>query len=233
MPQEGGVFLHIETRNMEIRLLREKDCECILSLLEVLRHPVHLLLFTVTPDDEYSSITRQLLGELVALHTLLSLGVFDLVADAALAAELGIDKAPAIVVLDDDRNTYGIRFYGLPSGYTFGALLEAILMVGGGTSVSVQLKTKAFLDQLPRPVLLQVLVTAINPFSPTAAALAYRLACASSYIIAEAIEILAFPQLAQRYTVRDTPATIVNEHLVITGALSEADLIRHLRVASI
>lgn len=218
---------------MEIRLLREKDCEFVLSLLEALRRPVHLLLFMVSRDDEYSSITGELLRELVALHGLLSLEVFDMVADADLAAELGVDMAPAILVLDAERSAYGIRFYGLPGGYTFGALLEALLMVGGGTAVSVQLKTQAFLDQLLRPVLLQVLVTATDPVCPLAAALAYRLACASPQIIAEAIETRAFPQLAQHYAAWEAPTTIVNEHLVIAGALSEAELISHLRFARV
>ncbi len=218
---------------MGIKLLREKDYHLVISLLQGLRHPVHLLLFTVTPDDEYSSIIEELLREVVALNTLLSLEVFDIIADANLAAELGLSKAPAIIVLDSERSAYGIRLYGLPSGYTFGALLEAILMVGGGTSVSLQINTQAFLDQLLRPMLLQVLVTATNPFCPTAAALAYKLACASPHIIAEAIETRAFPQLAQHYDVSQIPSMIIDEHLVIAGALSEADLIRHLRLARV
>lgn len=214
---------------MVIRLLREKDYEFIISLLEALQRPVHLLLFTAGPGDAYSSITRELLRELVFLHERLSLEVFDLTADAALAAELGLNTAPAIIVLDSERSAYGIRFYGLPSGSTFSALLEAILMVGGGVPVSLQLGTQAFLDQLRRPVRLQVLVTATASSCPSAAVLAYRLACACPHIIAEVVETLAFPELARYYEVQQLPTTIIDDHLVIAGDFSETDLIRHMR----
>lgn len=218
---------------LELRLLREDDCAHILTLLKTLRRPVHLLLFMAAADDVYSSIARALLHELVALHPLLRMEVFDLVADAALAAALRVDKAPTIIVLDDERSASGIRFCGLPGGYTFAALLEAVLIVGESAPVILQLDTQRLLDQLQRPVLLQVLVTAAEPSCPSTAVLAYRLACARPQIVVEVIETLAFPQLAQHYDVNQTPATIINARLVIAGRLSEPDLIRHLRLAGV
>jgi alkyl hydroperoxide reductase subunit AhpF len=53
---------------------------------------------------------------------------------------------------------YGIRLYGLPSGYEFGTLVDAILDVSRGDS-GLTAETKEALAALPRPVHIQVFST--------------------------------------------------------------------------
>jgi len=53
---------------------------------------------------------------------------------------------------------YGIRMYGLPSGYEFGTLVEAILDVSRGDS-GLSDETRAGLKDLARPVHVQVFST--------------------------------------------------------------------------
>jgi len=50
------------------------------------------------------------------------------------AEKYGIDKIPAIAILrgGDEPKDYGIRFYGIPSGYEFTSLIEDIMMVSSG-----------------------------------------------------------------------------------------------------
>ena len=44
--------------------------------------------------------------------------------DREKAAEFQVDKAPAIVVMNG--KDYGIRYYGIPSGYEFGSLINVM-----------------------------------------------------------------------------------------------------------
>ena len=57
--------------------------------------------------------------------------VYDFVKDAALARELGISPHPGHRRLAGKR-IIGIRFYGIPSGYEFASLVEAVRLVANG-----------------------------------------------------------------------------------------------------
>lgn len=154
--------------------------------------------------------------------------MYDLQADAERAAELGIDKAPALVVLGGLAHTdYGVRFYGIPVGYEFASLLEAIRMVDGAHA-ELQPTTRAFLAQLTSPLHLQVFVTPSCPFCPRAVILAHRLAYASPYVTADAVEVTEFPELGERYHVRGVPRTMIDELVSVEGATPERMLLAKL-----
>lgn len=55
--------------------------------------------------------------------------------------------------------------------------------------------------------------------------LAQRLAVASEYIRADAIEITEFPDLAQKYAVRGVPKTVINESVFLEGTAPEKRLL--------
>jgi alkyl hydroperoxide reductase subunit AhpF len=53
---------------------------------------------------------------------------------------------------------YGIRFYGIPSGYEFSSLIEGIVAVGG-RQPNLSKKTLSEIQGLNQPVHIQVFVT--------------------------------------------------------------------------
>lgn len=55
--------------------------------------------------------------------------------------------------------------------------------------------------------------------------LAYKLAAASSQIVATAIEVTEFPDLAARYQVSGVPKTVVNGTIELLGVQSEDVLV--------
>ena len=57
------------------------------------------------------------------------------------------------------------------------------------------------------------------------ARLAHAIALENRHVTADVVEIQEFPTLAQRYAVRSVPLTIINEHLRLTGAVREPDLV--------
>lgn len=213
-------------------LMQEKDRKAVQEAFTGLNRPVDIVLFTSAESGEYSEVTQELLQEVVALHPMLSLHVYDLDQDSAYAAELGVDKAPGIVFLvGEERQNHGLRFAGLPSGYEFASLIEAIRLAGGAVQPDLQPATMALLETIQSPMHLQVFVTPTCPYCPRAVVMAYRLALASPYISAEGIEVTEFPELGDRYAVMGVPKTVIDDLVHIEGAVPEGMMVNKLREA--
>ena len=137
-------------------LLDPKTREQVASELADLRNPVKLLMFTQTFECQYCAETRQLSKELADLSDQISVEVYDFVTDKDKVDEYGIDKIPAIAVVG--ARDYGVRFFGIPSGYEFMSLLDSIKTVSEG-EVQLMPETLAFLEDLKEPVHIQVFIT--------------------------------------------------------------------------
>lgn len=137
-------------------LLSERDRRAIQDRLQEMESPVKLLNFTQELECPTCRETGQLLQELATLSEKLSLEVYNFQLDTAQVTRYQIDKIPATAVAG--AKDYGIRFYGLPSGYEFATLLEDILAVSRGRS-ALSAATVERLRALDRPLHLQVFVT--------------------------------------------------------------------------
>jgi alkyl hydroperoxide reductase subunit AhpF len=120
-------------------------------------NPVRLLVFSQALADPESEQVRRVVEEMAALDPKLSAESYNFVLDNEKAESLGIARIPAVAILGADKD-YGIRFYGLPSGYEFGSLVDAILDVSSGDSGLAD-DTKKVLQDLARPVHIQVFST--------------------------------------------------------------------------
>lgn len=109
----------------------------------------------ITPC-EYCEETRQMLKELTELSDKLDLEVYDFVRDKDKAEQYGITDVPAMALLGE--KDYGIRYYGIPSGYEFSALLDAIVHVSRRRTTLTE-DTKRVLDDLEEDVDIKVFVT--------------------------------------------------------------------------
>ncbi len=139
-------------------LINKKDQDAIRSHFDNLTGKVRLVMFEASLDCSYCPQTKQLIEELSGLSDKLSAEFYNFHTDDEMVKKFGIDKIPAIVLLDDSDKDYGIRFYGIPSGYEFATLIEDILMVSTGKT-SLSAKTVDVLQNLQKPVHLQVFVT--------------------------------------------------------------------------
>jgi alkyl hydroperoxide reductase subunit AhpF len=120
-------------------------------------HPVRLAVFSQALADPESEQVRRLVEELAGLDPRIEALSYNFVLDAAKVSELGIARIPAIAVLGESRD-FGIRMYGLPQGYEFGSLVDAILDVSSGES-PLSDETKTALTALEKPVHIQVFST--------------------------------------------------------------------------
>ena len=122
-----------------------------------LANPVRLAVFSQALADPESEQVRRLVEELAALDSRLSVESYNFVLDKEKVEALGIARIPAIAIMGAEKD-YGIRMYGLPSGYEFGTLVETILDVSRGDS-GLSDETRSALKELARPVHLQVFCT--------------------------------------------------------------------------
>lgn len=173
--------------------------------------------------------TRELLEEVAACSTKISLEIFDFVADRDRASSYGVDKIPGLVVRGEQD--YGIRFFGIPSGYEYLSLIEAIIDVSRRTT-GLSEKTKVALRALSRDVHVQVFVTPTCPYCTSVVRLAHQCALESPRVRADMIEATEFPHLAQKYHVFGVPKTVLNDQAMIEGAVPEPVFLDHLLKAA-
>jgi alkyl hydroperoxide reductase subunit AhpF len=137
-------------------LLKEKDRDFFQSVASSFTGSARLVLFTSDQGCEYCDLTRSFLTDLAALSEKVSLQVLDLEEAADQAARFGVDKTPATVILGS--RDYGLRYYGLPTGYEFTAFVEAIHKAAEGVH-GLDAATAEGLAALARPVMVTVFST--------------------------------------------------------------------------
>jgi glutaredoxin-like protein len=212
-------------------LLSEKDAAHLRSEFEAnLTSAVKLVMFTQEVECQFCSETRQIVEEVAALSDKISAEIYNFVTDKAIAELYGIDKIPAIAILrveDEGDKDYGIRFYGIPSGYEFQTIIEDIIDVSSGES-GLQAKTKEALAGITTPVHFQVFVTPTCPYCTQAVRLAHKLAMESDFIRADMVEAIEFPHLAGKYQVHGVPRTVINETIHQEGAAPEPMILAKL-----
>lgn len=190
------------------------------NLIHFTQEPSRLVLPDYLKGQEcvFCKETKELLKEVTALSDKLELKIYDFVADIEKAKEYGIDKIPATILLG--KENYGIGFYGIPSGYEYASLIEAIIDVSKSKTKLSQ-KTIDAIRDIDKDVHIQIFITPTCPYCTMAVRLGHQFALESSHIKADMIESTEFPHLTQKYNVIGVPKTIINETVSIEGAVPE------------
>lgn len=211
-------------------MLSDGDRERLRVYLEQrMKGDVRLVFFTQEMECAFCKETGQIAQLLSALSGKIKPEVYDFVKDAERAKEFQVDKIPALAPIGG--KDFGIRFYGMPSGYEFMSLVDAIVDASAGTTNLTE-KTKAIVRTIAQPVHIQVFVTPTCPYCPRAVRLAHQLAVESDYVRADMVESVEFPQLAQRYSVMGVPKIVINERMEFVGVLPEDHFVEHLLLAA-
>ena len=203
-------------------MISEKDKKTVGDRLAKLTGPVKLVMFTQEMECQFCKETHELVEEVAALSDKISAEVKDFLKAEEEAKKLGVDKIPAVGVFGEGDKDYGIRFYGIPAGYEFMSLLEAIEIVSKGES-GLSANGKERLKGLSKPVHLQVFVTPTCPYCPRAVVQAFRMAMESPDVSASMVEATEFPHLANKYQVSGVPHTVIGDSpQPMVGAYPEA-----------
>jgi glutaredoxin-like protein len=203
-------------------LLKKRDRKYLEKEFAKLTTPVRLVLFTQEFECASCRDTHGLLEEVVDLSAKIELVIYDLVQDKEKADAYGVDRVPAVIV--ERERDYGIRFFGIPSGYEFSSLIEDIIAVGTGKTILSE-ATKKKLSQLEKPVHIQVFVTPSCPYCPKAVITAHMMAMESEKVTANMVMANEFPELSNRYGVMAVPKVVLNEETSFEGAIPEEDFL--------
>jgi alkyl hydroperoxide reductase subunit AhpF len=123
---------------------------------ERLDGPVTLTVFASELGPETNAQTVQLMNEVAALSDKVRVVQLNPHIDRAEAERYGVEMTPAVVV--EGARDYGVRFLGIPAGYEFSNLIDAIVAVSRGEA-SVSDATRTALAGLQRDVLIRVFST--------------------------------------------------------------------------
>lgn len=221
-------------RDGRMAILQPRDADAVKRRFDAeLKRDVTLTLYTqpVTRlyipgrDCQTCGQTQQLVQELSDLSRRLSLDVVDYYSNHEDAASRGIEMIPALTVGADGND--GARFYGLPSGREFPALLDTIV-AASSRQRTLELETRMQLKRLPEDVHIQVFVTPTCSYSPALARLAHAMALESPRVIADVVEVQEFPHLGRLYGVMSVPKTVINETVQFVGAVPESVLVQRV-----
>lgn len=224
-----------EILNKEVKEATKKKFD------EDLENKVRLVFFTQEPkrlivpehlkgqECLFCKETRQLLTEVCSLSEKIGLEILDFQGDKEMASVYGIDKIPATIILGE--KDYGLRFFGIPSGYEYTSLVEAIIDVSKGKT-NLSQNTKEALEAIQMDIHIQVFVTPTCPYCAMAVRLGHQFALECERIKTDMIESTEFPHLAQKYSVFGVPKTIINETISIDGAVPEETFLENVLQAT-
>lgn len=209
-------------------LLNDEIVKNVTEMLADLPNDVRLVVFTTEEGCEYCKEIVQLAQEVAATSPKLTAEIYNFDAVPGKAAEFNITMAPAIAIVG--TRDYGLRYYGIPSGYEFSTLLYGIQRAGQGQA-ELDPQTMSFLEGLNQPVNLQVFVTPTCPYCPRAAMLAYEMAVASDKVVADVVESMEFPALADEFNVMGVPLSVINGKERVEGAAPPYMIVNAIQAA--
>lgn len=220
----------IENKKEKQKMIKVKDREQLQEHFQTLQNPVTLVYFTQEIECHYCREAHNLLTEVSELSDRINLHVYDFLKDAEKVSQFNIDKIPATLVLGENKD-YGIRFFGVPSGYEFTPFILDIITVSQGIS-TLQPETKEKLKKLQTTAHIQVFTTPTCPFCAQAVQTAHQFAIESDYITADMVESVEFPHLTHKYDVFSVPKVIINETFNFEGVLPEEEFAEEILKAT-
>jgi glutaredoxin-like protein len=171
-------------------------------------------LFLEERDCLYCNDVKDMVDQLAELSDKLSVVEHKGSLDSGVAKEWGVEYHPAIMLHGKDK--YNVKFYGIPAGHEFGALVGSIIDVSTGTA---PLPPDVIEDivSIDKPINIKVFVTPQCPYCPDMTRLAHQASILNPMISSEMIESLEFQELTAKYGVFGVPKTIINETTMIDG----------------
>jgi alkyl hydroperoxide reductase subunit AhpF len=136
--------------------LSAKDETAVRKEFERIGGPVKLTVFASELGGEHNAQTVALVREVAALSDQLSVTVLNPHIDRDQAAAYEVTESPVVVV--EGARDYGIRFLGIPGGYEFSNLIDAVIAVSTGEA-GLSDETKATLAELTDDVTIKVFTT--------------------------------------------------------------------------
>ena len=138
-------------------ILNARDQDAVRQEFQRIQGPVKLVVFSQElVAGDLCRQNEQLVREVAALDERISVEVLNPAIDRERAEAYGVDQVPAIGV--EGARDYGIRFFGIPSGYEFSNLIDSIVVASSGEP-ALSPQTQSALAELAGDVHIKVFST--------------------------------------------------------------------------
>lgn len=192
-------------------MLDENTSKKVKEILSGMKSSVKLVVFK---DNDRGIALEQLANELKEINPLISVEVHDF-SDEKAVQEYKVSFPATLCLVGKEKRD--IKVLGLPSGHEFFPFLQTILDVSHGSaelSKEIEEKIKA----INKSVNIKVFITPTCPYCPSAVRLAHIMALLNPNVSSEMVDVMEFPELAQRYEVSGVPKTVINDLIDLVGA---------------
>jgi glutaredoxin-like protein len=209
--------------------IEDKILDEIKNMFQTIETNVTLHMFTRKDHCLLCNETLSLVEQVAAQSDKVILDHCECDINSEKAQKYRIERHPAIVVEGTGKGL--IRFYGIPSGYEFGSLIESIIMSSKTNGSDLDAEMIEEIKAIDKPVHLQVFVTPTCPYCPTAVLNAFKLAMLNENITADMIEATEFQELSMKYRVQGVPKTVINDEWDVVGGVPPQALMAKVREA--
>ena len=176
---------------------------------------IKIILFT-TEGAPTCKETDEFVSECTAITEKIELIKYDLNSNSEEASKYGVDKVPAIVMIDGEGNNVNNYFYGIPAGHEINSFISSILEVSGAKQeIPEELVNR--IKAIDKEIEIKVFIGLQCPHCPGAVINAHRLALINPKIKAEMIEASTFPELSEKYKVQGVPKIVINDDNELMG----------------
>jgi glutaredoxin-like protein len=207
-------------------LLKDKDKAYLREEFKKnLKNEVKLYIFTSDDDCQYCDQTVQIAQELGETSDLIKIEELGL--DSEKAKSWGIDKAPTTVVTLNGNENARVKYIGIPMGYEFSSLVEDIRRTSR-KDPELEPAVQKKLDEVDKPVKIQVFVTPTCPYCPRAVGTAHKFALANENITGEMVEATEFPAWADENGVSSVPHIVINGDVTFVGAYPDENFVDYV-----
>ncbi|MBI4961983.1 MAG: thioredoxin family protein [Desulfomonile tiedjei] len=124
-------------------------------------------------------------------------------------------------------NRRNIHYLAAPEGSELGPFLDALGWLGRGKEISGS-ESLTSLQDLSKPVDILVLIAAACPHCPQVVRAALALAIVQPLITVSIVDAVSFSDISERYKVKSTPTTIINDGMTIVGQIGVEQLASRL-----
>ncbi|MFX0013328.1 MAG: thioredoxin family protein [Promethearchaeota archaeon] len=189
--------------------IEEKILNEVRQMFDGLTSQVTLHMFTNKHHCLLCNETLDLAEQIANQSDKITLDHCECTLDSEKAQKWKIERHPAIAI--EGKGKGMIRFFGIPSGYEFGSLIESIIMSGSDKGVELEPELVEEIKKIDQSIHLQVFVTPTCPYCPRAVLNAFKFAILNENITADMIEATEFQDLSMQYQVQGVPKTIIND----------------------
>ena len=188
-----------------------------IKLFQGIPNVVNVYLFSKQGiNDPFTDVARKVIQTVGRLTQKVVFHEYDL--DSEEAENWNVEASPTLLFSPEK---YDIKWLGSPVGEEAKMFVEAIILLGYGTSAMSEQASKV-IDRIEDPREVKVFVSPTCPYCPQQAMNALKAAIQNPESISlEIIDIQANPKIAESYGAHSVPLTFSDDIMIAQGAQSE------------